>query len=52
MAWLVESLPSNSAAQVRFPVGLGILMSILVAEYVSFALFYPVLWLAVALTFY
>ena len=51
LVWSVESLPSNSAPRVRFPVGSGILIFILGLGVCTFYLFCLVLSLAVALSF-
>ena len=50
VAWAVESLPSNPAARVRFPAGLGILISVLGLGVCPLPVFCPVLSSAEALT--
>ena len=49
-AWSVEFLPSNPAARVRFPVGSGILISVLGLGVCPLSAFCPVLSPAKALT--
>ena len=51
VARLVEFLPSNPVARVRFPLGSGILISILALGVCPLTVVCPVLSLAVALTF-
>ena len=50
MAWSVESMPSNPAAQVRFLAGSGILISVLGLSVCTLSLFRPVLSTVEALT--
>ena len=49
MAWLVETLPSNTAARVRFPARSGILISVLELGMCPLPVFCPVLSTAEAL---